>query len=155
MQGLKQIFCILFLISSSTLYSAEVKQLPDDLMYKGKPISPLCIEGLFDPKVTTLDLENCRKESEIKIESVNEEWSKEGFIGYNYSYKGESRLIYYRYLRPYKRGNMISTIYGDGMNGFYSKTDRLKRQDRHIQFDDKSDDCHEEITLPYPFDKVR
>jgi len=127
------IFIHVFLLYPLLAFATSDPSLPDALMYRGKPLDPLCLFQIEDTK-GVVKLNQCGLSSDKKpmILGKNNQLISKGFFGYDYSLKlNDAKSIsgysYYKALGNVGHSAIVQTINNSGGTGTFSFLNLVKR----------------------------
>ena len=144
------VFFSAFFLSSLVAFATPVTNLPDELMYQGKPIDPLCLFEIEDTKAV-VDLSKCGLNSTKgkKISNEKNQLISKGFLGYDYQLsidgiKSMSGYSYYKAFGKVGRSVIVQTINNTGGTGSFSFLNLVRRDGNVIKISvlDGGDRCN-------------
>lgn len=132
------IFILLMAISMLTHAVVDVKTAPDNLIYKGNLIDPLCfIETSHVSDVINLD--QCGLQAEPRRTNVgkNRQLINQGYLGYDYDITVDHAVrlrgySYYKKVGTIGRATLVQTLYHAGGTGEVSSLRLIKRDGAHL-----------------------
>ncbi|MEO8401740.1 MAG: hypothetical protein ABI597_08080 [Gammaproteobacteria bacterium] len=107
---------------------------PNDLIYQGKPIDPLCFYEM-DSNYGVISLAKCgiKSRSGRSKTSTDAALLSKGFVGFNFSCYVNRCHSYYKVIGSWKGEEIILAINGTGGSGSFSTIYSIKRDSNHIQ----------------------
>lgn len=124
--------------------SAASESFPKDFKYQNKPIDPLCIQKLSSndmARAASVNIDDCSKHPDYQIVKVNEDLTRKGFVGYDYTFKVPNNAVlqgtsYYKYLGQIhdgvNDGHVIYSMQNMGGNGLSTSILLLKRMGNNL-----------------------
>jgi len=146
---LSRSFAFLFLSGASALaFSAPSVTIPNELMYRGKPIDSLCFAEI--PESNLIDLRKCGAEkSNYVVKEGYEKLMNEGFMGYAWldsdMPSGPQGSTYYRFYPAGKSAFWIYAINNGGGSGVFTSILQIERRDVNtlaVKLIDGGDRCN-------------
>lgn len=135
----KGFFFHLFLVLPLLVFATPQQRLPDELMYLGKPIDPICllqVEGMKG----RVDLSQCGLDLKkgYRISGSSQRLLAKGFIGYNYNSQLNDEVkmggySYYKAFGKVGRSVIVQTLNNSGGTGSFSSLNLIKREGNFIR----------------------
>lgn len=114
-------------------------KLPNELIYEGKPIDPLCLFEIEDTK-GVVDLRKCGLNAQKghQVAGKNKKLMSEGFNGYDYSYninysKSLGGYSYYKVFGNVGNSVIVQTVNNSGGTGDFSFLNLVQREGNIIK----------------------
>lgn len=132
------LFIYIFLLLPMSAGAAPRNNLPMELMYRGKPIDPLCLFEI-EHRIGVVDLSVCGLGNKKKsILGRNKQLISQGFVGYDYSMQvgGTDRFrgySYYKSLGTFRDSVIVQTINNSGGTGAFSFLNIVQRDGNRIK----------------------
>lgn len=123
----KQLSILLIQLCSIQFVHASAPQpVPTDLMYSNKPIDSLCF--VPEKNNTEINLNNCgAKKNKLVTKGINEELSKQGYLGYDY----KGGFSYYKHYPAGDNKYWIYTINNSGGSGQFTNIRLVQRKNKN------------------------
>ena len=151
MKSFFRAYCFQFFLLYPLFVGATSEyKLPDELMYQGKPIDPICLFEIEDTKGRS-DLSHCglNKKQGYHLSGSNKRLLSQGFIGYNYRWRLNHSVdmggySYYKAFGKVGRSVIVQTMNKSGGTGSFSSLNLIQREGNLVKISvlDGGDRCN-------------